>query len=140
MLQKSAGFAAALTALLQIIGLWIGKRRLIKNISSQTSCNPGFIDQWYIQYIHEQNNLLQKRCFYIITNYIIDDNVPEWLRGETRNLLGLPAQVRILSLSFFINIIKRSKPNDFKFLKINNTLVHGNGALPFIFIKIINIL
>ena len=30
------------------------------------------------------------------------DSVAEWLRRQTRNLLGLPAQVRILPLSLFV--------------------------------------
>ena len=49
-------------------------------------------------------------CFWIIllfdTNDILNqDNLSEWLRRKTRNLLGLPAQVRILQLSFFTEMV-----------------------------------
>ena len=35
----------------------------------------------------------------VCTEWWITDNLAEWLRRETRNLMGFPAQVQILQLS-----------------------------------------
>ena len=53
------------------------------------------------------------------------DTVAEWLKRQTRNLLGSPAQVRILSVSLFFSYLffqRNENPWKFHFnkTKINN--------------------
>lgn len=52
------------------------------------------------------------------------DTVAEWLKRQTRNLLGSPAQVRILSVSLFFFLLfflRNANPlkSDFNKTKIN---------------------
>ena len=40
-----------------------------------------------------------------------NDNLAEWLRRETRNLMGFPAQVQILQLSLIFNLLIKYNHN-----------------------------